>query len=123
MFHSTSRYSVGDTNFNKHLALVKQFVDDFEIGNSAVELGAFAFANLTGNGFHFNCCFDKTIIKSNVDTINYDYMYGQDFEMVLAFARNSIFQTVNGARAFDVFFLTVDLIVSRTAEVYLISFE
>lgn len=76
-------------------------MDDFEIGNSAVKISAFGLANFIGNGFHFNCCFDKASIKSNVDKIIYGFIYRQDFEMALAFARNSTFQTVNGVRAFS----------------------
>lgn len=88
-------------NFKKNLTFIKKCVDDFEIANSAVKLSAFAFANLTGNGFHFNRCFNKTSIKSNVDNINYGNIYRQDFEMALNFARNSTFQTENGARVFS----------------------
>ncbi|VDI77269.1 Hypothetical predicted protein [Mytilus galloprovincialis] len=92
--------SVGATNFQKNLDFVKQFVDVFDIGNTAVKISTFAFHHSMGNGFHFSCCNDKASIKSNVDKINY-HSGGQDFDMALSFSKNSMFQSVNGARDFS----------------------
>ncbi|CAG2242493.1 unnamed protein product [Mytilus edulis] len=92
--------SVGEENFKKNLDFVKQFVDVFDIGNSAVKISTFAFHTSMGNGFHFSCCNDKASIKSNVDNISYNWG-GENFEMALAFARKNMFQSVNGARDFS----------------------
>ncbi|CAC5400119.1 COL6A [Mytilus coruscus] len=92
--------SVGEANFKKNLEFVKQFVDVFDIGNTAVKISTFAFHTLMGKGFHFSCCNDKASIKSKVDKISYSGG-GQDFEMALKFSRNSMFQSVNGARDFS----------------------
>ncbi|VDI43932.1 Hypothetical predicted protein [Mytilus galloprovincialis] len=92
--------SVGGANFKKNLDFVKQFVDVFDVGNSAVKISTFAFHTSMGNGFHFSCCNDKASIKSNVDNISYNGG-GENFEMALAFAKNNMFQRVNGARDFS----------------------
>ncbi|CAC5403487.1 unnamed protein product [Mytilus coruscus] len=92
--------SVHEANFLKNLNFVKQFVDLFEIGNSAVKISTFAFHTSIGNGFHFCCCKDKASIKSNIDNINYNGG-GEDFEMALNFSRYTMFQSVNGARDFS----------------------
>lgn len=79
---------------------MKQFVDVFDIGNSAVKISSFAFHDFMGDGFHFKCCNDKASIKSHVDDINFS-SGNENFEMALAFARNNMFQSVNGARDFS----------------------
>ncbi|CAC5403480.1 unnamed protein product [Mytilus coruscus] len=89
--------SVGQTNFNINLDLVRKFVDDFDIGNNAVKISAFAFHQLMGDGFYFNCCHNKTRIKYKIDNINF-MSGGEDFEMALTFANSNMFQSVNGAR-------------------------
>ncbi|CAG2191311.1 unnamed protein product [Mytilus edulis] len=92
--------SVGVANFKKNLDFVKQFVDVFDIGNSAVKISSFAFHDFMGDGFYFKCCNDKASIKSHVDDINFS-SGNENFEMALAFARKNMFQSVNGARDFS----------------------
>ncbi|CAG2191308.1 unnamed protein product [Mytilus edulis] len=92
--------SVGATNFKINLDLITKIVDDFDIGNSSVKISTFAFHELIGDGFYFSCCNDKASIKSNINSISFKGG-GQDFEMALAFARKSMFQTNNGSRDFS----------------------
>lgn len=92
--------SVGETNFNTSLDLVRKFVNDFDIGNNTVKISVFAFREFIGNGFYFNCCNDKASIRYEINNINFT-SGGQDFEMALIFARNTMFQKLNGARDFS----------------------
>lgn len=92
--------SVGATNFKINLDLVTKIVDDFDIGNSSVKISTFAFHELIGDGFYFSCCNNKASIKSNINSISFK-SGGEDYEMALAFARNSMFQTNNGSRDFS----------------------
>lgn len=89
--------SVGVYNFQQNLDFVRNFVDFFDIGTTAVKISAFAFRTFMGDGFYFNCCHNKATIKSQINGIRYQGG-GENFEMALAFARNNIFQKGNGMR-------------------------
>lgn len=82
---------VGKPNIRKNFDFVDKFVDDFDIGNNSVKISSFAFNTSIGDGFYFNCCYDKISIKSNVDNYNSGR---HDFKMALNFAKKKVYLLV-----------------------------
>ena len=66
-----SSVSIGQTNFDKQLNLVKTFADEFHIGADAVRIGVTTFGSEVSHQFYMDEHMEETQLKAAIDRIEF----------------------------------------------------
>lgn len=63
--------SEGGANFQKQLDFVGDFVKQFQIGPTSIQIGLVTFSNVAKNEFYFNTYHDKQSVLNKLTHVNY----------------------------------------------------
>ncbi|XP_061197993.1 uncharacterized protein LOC133206079 [Saccostrea echinata] len=97
VFILDSSGSVGNTNFQKMLDFVKNMVNGMDISATGTEVGVITYSDRTHLEFHLNAHHDKQSLANAINNIRY-ISGGTNTADALKYARETSFQTANGAR-------------------------
>lgn len=97
VFILDSSGSVGSTNFQKMLGFVKNMVNGMDISPTGTEVGVITYSDRTHLEFHLNAHSDKQSLEQAISGIRY-ISGGTNTADALKYARETSFQTANGAR-------------------------
>ncbi|XP_062581120.1 collagen alpha-4(VI) chain-like [Saccostrea cucullata] len=98
VFLLDASYSEGQTNFNKQLKFVEDFVNQFSVGPDATQISVVTFATTVHNAFSLNAHSTKPSVISAIQSVS--YRPGATYtDKALSYAETTSFLPQNGGRA------------------------